>query len=187
MKNLELLELVHKTTKGAFSDVKLVSPTPDYIYYIRDNFLHRYDFTCGDTSQLCPHNFEGATHLKALVIENKICVVICDQLQIVNLNGTQVQSIQFRKKISVISWNPTEELAALVFHDGEIATYNIDYENAEIFPQGKSSIDAKIPDTVYVGWGSKDTQFRGSEGKLKNQIPGKTLLTNYKIIILHDS
>ncbi|EFA05580.2 elongator complex protein 1 [Tribolium castaneum] len=173
MKNLELLELVHKGVPYPFTNVTLVSQTPQLIYYIRANSLHSHDLTCGETIQLGPPIFADASHLKSLIIENKTCVVVNNDLFIIALPN-KFDKITFDKKIIEISWNPTEELVAVVFDDGEISTFCIDYENAEAFPQGKSSTDAGIPDTVYVGWGSKDTQFRGSEGKIKDQTPVET-------------
>ncbi|XP_044260118.1 elongator complex protein 1 [Tribolium madens] len=173
MKNLELLELVHNGAPGLFTNVTLVSQTPQFIYYIRDTSLHSHDPTCGKTVQLGPPVFAEASQLKFLVIENKICVVVKTDLYII-APPEKINKIPFRKEIIEISWNPTEELVAIVFHDGEISTFCVDYENGEVFPQGTSSTDAGIPDTVYVGWGSKDTQFRGSEGRIKDQPPVDT-------------
>ncbi|KAJ3653039.1 hypothetical protein Zmor_018957 [Zophobas morio] len=175
MKNLELLQLFHKPVDDTFAPSTIFAQTGDTTYFIKNTTLYKHDFIKNTTLEVCPHNFEDATHLKVLTIENKICIVTKDSIHIFDPEEHQeLQTLAFDSDIAAISWNPTEEIVALVSQSGDVATYSIDYINGEVFPQGQSSVQAKIPDTVYVGWGSKDTQFRGSEGKLKKTTPVET-------------
>jgi hypothetical protein len=173
MKNLELLELEHKTVSDTFSDVEVFTQTSDSLYFIHNNTLHKHEINNNKTTELCPQNFEGATSVKFLAFENKICIVTQNNVCIFDPDGSiELQTYKFEQPIAAASWNLTEEIIAIVFENGDVATYNFDYENGQIFSQGQSSVNAKIPDTVYVGWGSKRRSLGVPKANSRNRTPG---------------
>lgn len=182
MNNLELLELRHDTLTNLFEDINFFDHTLEGVFYLKGGTLHKYDTTLNISEELCPQIFTNAISIKVLQIEQKVCIVTIQSLYIVDINGIhEVQNVNFESKINAIEWNPLEEVVAVVFENGNIEVFSVDYENGELFSQGHSTLGTKVPDTVYVGWGSKDTQFRGSEGKLKNktsETPGKKIKSN---------
>lgn len=187
MNNLELLELKHDFVTEIFRDVTFFNHTLNDIFYVKGASLYKHDTTLNTSEELCPQIFNDIISIKVLEIEQKVCLVTKHTLHIVDPKGdNEIQIVSFEEEIAAIEWSLSEEAVVIVFENGNIAVFSVDYENGEIFSQGSSSVDAKVPDTLYVGWGSKDTQFRGSEGKLKNKSnekPGNT--RTYKIVFIY--
>ncbi|XP_060518646.1 elongator complex protein 1 [Cylas formicarius] len=73
----------------------------------------------------------------------------------------------FAVKIESLAWNPNE--TCLVVCDYEETLYglifecNIDLQEYKFIEAWKSCLQDPVPNSVYVGWGSYNTQFKGSK------------------------
>lgn len=71
-------------------------------------------------------------------------------------------------KIKSISWNPNETCLLIVNEEETIFGLHFQVINAEkqqynFVPLTPAHINDSVPNSVYVGWGSHNTQFKGSK------------------------
>lgn len=118
-----------------------------------------------------PEEFQFVSALEYLSFENKLFFTTSNELVYYSLDSEELRHIPLEQNIACTAWNSTQETLAVVFENSEVATYNIDYESGIARRLAKSELGAKVPQTVYVGWGSANTQFRGTEGKKKQDVP----------------
>lgn len=156
-----------KTSSGKISGIVIVDE--DDFYYIKDGEF------CSMRNNveivLCPESmFETIPggELEYLAFENRIWFATRDRMVYYCRDTEQVSSVFFDKSVSCAAWNPTREVLAVVHEDdAQVVVYTIDLENECTQCMDCTSLSVSVPRGVYVGWGSADTQFRGSEGKLK--------------------
>lgn len=141
----------------------------EVIFSIKDNklFVQKDD----TETSVSPEEFYGVSNLEYLSFENKLFFTTTNELVYYCLDSEDIRRIQLEENIACTAWNSTQETLAVVFESFAVATYNIDFESCTARCLAKSNLSSTVPQTVYVGWGSANTQFRGSEGKKKQTAP----------------
>eukprot|EP00039_Didymoeca_costata_P016438 m.296180 g.296180 ORF g.296180 m.296180 type:complete len:1416 (-) comp16393_c6_seq55:75-4322(-) len=71
----------------------------------------------------------------------------------------------FDDGIAAVRWSPDEELLAILTKAGVLLLLSRDYDVIAETPVSREEFGAAEP--INVGWGKKETQFRGKAGKLK--------------------
>lgn len=187
MRNLKINSIKRFDLKSIISDSEriggIVAVNNDF-YYIKNDG----EFCTTQNNQesvLSPEIFVSIlAGPEYLSFEDRIWFATDDKLIYYCPKTDTITSIALAKKALCFGWNPTKEILVVVHEDAEVVTYSVDLVNEcvqSLCGNNKSSLYSAVPDGVYVGWGSADTQFRGSEGKIKKQ-PGKEirLLLFYK-------
>lgn len=122
--------------------------------------------------QLISLNEAGTTivDIEYLLEENKICLVT-DDGNISTLGPFHDESplepfleVPLDQSIQAVSWSPDQELVVLVCKDNDIFLLLDRFWN-EIGRKELNPTEFGACSQVNVGWGSKATQFHGSEGK----------------------
>lgn len=162
MKNLQLVNFdLKKLPKNPCQ----VTVNEDVVYFIKENKLYKF-YNCIETL-LSNDTYNCLTPLEFLQFENRLWFGTGHEFISYCSQSNTILTIPLEDEYLCATWNPTQEVLAVVFANSKVATFNIDYETGIALPINQSSLHASVPQTVYVGWGSANTQFRGSEGKLK--------------------
>lgn len=169
MKNLQLMTIHRRKLQQSSENASQIAANDEAIFSIKDNKL----FVQKDSTEtlVSPEEFHCVSALEYLSFENKLFFTTTNELVYYSLDSEDIRRIPLEETISCTSWNSTQETLAVVFENSAVATYNIDYESGTVRLLAKSDLSANVPQTVYVGWGSANTQFRGSEGKNKQNAP----------------
>lgn len=168
MKNLEVTTINRKPLQPSTSEASQIAVNGDTIFLIKDNNLHSQ--IADITEILSPVEYNHIIAFEYLTFENKLFIATSNGLVYYCPQTEDTITVPFEQQLAAAAWNSTQEVLAVVFSNAEVATYNVDHENGIARCLDKSSLEAKVPQTVYVGWGSADTQFRGSEGKMKTKV-----------------
>ncbi|XP_018573163.1 elongator complex protein 1 [Anoplophora glabripennis] len=67
------------------------------------------------------------------------------------------------KRIVALAWNPSETAVVIIDEVDKIILCNFSTPKFEI--QNSNYLSAEVPGSVYVGWGSENTQFQGLTGR----------------------
>lgn len=146
-------------------NVSKVTINESVVYAIKEKKLYQYS---DDIEKLLSAAiFECVTELEYLLFENKLWFGTGEELVYYSPELDVVSTIDLDSAFVAAVWNPTQEILTVVHCSSEVATYIVDYENCYARCLGRCPMNTAVPQTVYVGWGSANTQFRGSEGKLK--------------------
>lgn len=165
MKNLQLVTISTKDLPKSPINASHVACNEDTIYLIIDKKLYK---SYNDTETLVSdETYECITPLEFLTFENKLWFGTGHEFISYCPESELITRILLEDEFLCATWNPTQEALAVVFANSDVATFNIDYESGIALRINRSNLQAAVPQTVYVGWGSANTQFRGSEGKLK--------------------
>lgn len=73
--------------------------------------------------------------------------------------------------IEASCWSPDQELLVLITGDGNVVIMTADFEPLNEFPLNKDEFGENM--FVNVGWGKKETQFHGKEGKQAAKVSKK--------------
>lgn len=94
-------------------------------------------------------------------------VCLADSIGDVLLYDIVGQSVEvlgsFPSGIACMSWSPDQEIVVIVSDDNKLILMTSSFDpltEVDLNPQEEGEVDI-----VSVGWGSKKTQFHGSEGK----------------------
>lgn len=164
MKNLKLRSVSRKRLEHGYNLTSVIAI--DDAFYLVQNGEFRL-LRNNTVSVLSPESHRLVAPLEHLSFENKICLVSDSQLLLYDPSTEDLLSLPFDIPLECAAWNATQEILAVVHTNSDVATYSIDFESAVARCLEKSFLEAEVPQTVYVGWGSAETQFRGSEGKRK--------------------
>lgn len=165
MKNLQLATLTTQNLPKCPINATHVTCNDGVIYLIRDKKLYKSFNDC--ETLLSEESYKCITPLEFLTFENKLWFGTGHEFISYCPDTNTITKILLEDEFLCASWNTTQETLAVVFSNYDVATFNIDYESGIPLLVNKSNLNAAVPQTVYVGWGSANTQFRGSEGKLK--------------------
>lgn len=115
------------------------------------------------------------SHIQYLAMHNAIFLASKFNLIILDRN-TLKMNIRHKLGTAIIeaSWNPMETSLVLISGNHEIYLYSFSGTSFEI--KYSSLLYANVPASVYVGWGSENTQFRGlkktEECRLNDYVQG---------------
>lgn len=168
MRNLKINRIQRtpiNTENGEISGIVAITlNTSTVLFYIKDGQF--YMFRDDKEILLTPQSFENLIGKpEYLEFERRVWFATKDMLVYYDYETEEVVSVPLQTPAQCFAWNPTKELLAVVHENGQVVTYTVDFNRMDC-----TSLDSAVPDSVYVGWGSADTQFRGSEGKLKKQL-----------------
>lgn len=165
MRNLKVNRIIRTALKADGGTVTDIVVNGEDIYYMKNCQLCL--LRNGVESILSPEKYEIVASAEYLPFENVIWFATANSFVIYSIAKEEITDVKVSKCLLAAAWNATKEVLAVVHEDSEVATYVIDYENRSATRLECSRLDAAVPKTVYVGWGSAINQFRGSDGKLR--------------------
>lgn len=113
---------------------------------------------------------EGILTIDWIPIENTIYMGDGDKFNCYNVHTKENSIIEIPDGYIVYAWNPSQDKIALVSKDGYLKTATLDvYNSTCTFSSALELATTEISPFIDIGWGSRDTQFRGSEGKILKQ------------------
>lgn len=127
-------------------------------------------------SELTQNKFITLSYLKA---DNLIFIATELHLVLVNIEQKLVFSpfVYPYPKIQEACWNPSQKLLVVIDENENIQAYVLrmtEQGGYEFFLYLSSSLQKDSPNSIYVGWGDQNTQFRGIKKKVE-VIDGKSI------------
>ncbi|KAK5646013.1 hypothetical protein RI129_004477 [Pyrocoelia pectoralis] len=170
MKNLEVFQI--KRSKCNYADVNAVVSEGDVTFALSNSRLHFY---LEDKFHIFENSYNCITKFEILKIERVLWFGTGQEFIWVDL-FKNLHVITVHSEFSAAEWNPTQDAITVVFTNGEIGLYVVNFQDCTITSIGQSHlINAKPSVVLNVGWGSEETQFRGTAGKLVKVL----ILINY--------
>lgn len=170
MRNLKLLySRVTELKNSKVNQINLSTESIGTIFFASDNDLFSYDWHSGQTNIIAPLDDKKVVGLEYISLNNELCVIKEDgEAQVYHLDRLTVDTNDSAFEIcpvgiKAISWSHDQEVIAVVTHDYKLIVMNIVYE-----PVSESNLlDEQFGEGEFinVGWGRKETQFHGTEGK----------------------
>lgn len=126
--------------------------------------------TLGNTDTICnklitdlpgPDNLHGFEYL---ALNDEFCLAVGTTLSVFNpkINPEGCDEVAFFDyPVAAMSWSPDQEIVAVVTEDLRCIVLNSVYDTLA----DTNLIESGEEQFVNVGWGKKETQFHGSEGK----------------------
>lgn len=176
MKNLKLLcnrnaALNHKNVKH----LRLNSEQAGVVYISTEDALLSFDWTGQQSNEIAPiGNVIGIEHLS---LNNELCVATTDgEVLVYNLATNAEESVTFCDGgIKSMAWSHDQEVVAFVTGANLLVVMNSSYD-----PLNETRLDDDHfgdEQFINVGWGKKETQFHGTEGKVAAKMRTDTVLT----------
>lgn len=170
MRNLKLLySRVTELSSSKVNQINLSTESIGTIFFASDNDLFSYDWQSGQTNIIAPLENKKIVGLEYISLNNELCVIKEDgEAKIYHLDRLSIDTNDDAFEIcpggiKAVSWSHDQEVIAVVTHDYKLIVMNIVYE-----PIAESNLlDEQFGDGEFinVGWGKKETQFHGTEGK----------------------
>lgn len=165
MRNLELLH--SRTAELAVSVVRFINLSTENIgttFVASSGELHSFDWQQRQTNAIAP--LDGpVVGVEYLSLNNEVCVATeAGEVIVHNLQQSSNESVTFCEGgLKTMAWSHDQEVVAFVTQTNSLVVMNSAYDPiAEV-----SLLDEAFGDEVFinVGWGKKETQFHGTEGK----------------------
>lgn len=165
MKNLELL--YNRTLKLSIESLVhfVLNTNENGVAYISTNFtLFQCNLQNNDIKQI--HTIDDEIiGLEYLSLNNEICIATSQgDVIIVNLQTGTSENVTFCDGgIERMGWSPDQEIVAFITKSKQLVVMNSMYD-----PIFEGLLDEQcfgVNEFVTVGWGKKETQFHGTEGK----------------------
>ncbi|KAJ6635662.1 Elongator complex protein 1 [Pseudolycoriella hygida] len=165
MKNLELL--YNRTLNLPIeSSVHLVLNANEHqLAYISTNgTVHRCNLQNNDIEPIHTTD-DQIIGLEYLPLNDEICIATSEgDVSVVNLRTETCENVTFcNGGIERMSWSPDQEIVVFITKSKQLVVMNSMYD-----PIYEGLLDEKcfgVNEFVNVGWGKKETQFHGTEGK----------------------
>lgn len=172
MKNLELFEVSRETIEDSYNNVSRIAFTKDCVYALKNSHVTVYSRDSGDILHTFEEPFQSITDFEILTIENILWFGTGDEFVYINIDNNELHKIQPCESFTAAAWNPAQDSIAVLSTNGEIGAYRVDYEDDLIIQIETADLNscANKEDFINVGWGSVNTQFRGTAGKLSTVV-----------------
>lgn len=165
MRNLELL--YSQTADLDVTKVNFMNLSTENIgttYIASDEQLLSFDWIQRQTNEIAPLA-NAIVGLEFLALNNELCIATVDgEVIVYNLHQTSDESVTFCDGgLKAMSWSHDQEVVVFVTKANSLVVMNSAYDPiAEI-----NLLDENFGDEAFinVGWGKKETQFHGTEGK----------------------
>ncbi|KAF5282772.1 hypothetical protein FQR65_LT02769 [Abscondita terminalis] len=175
MKNLELFQLVRNHFKESREGATHIAFQDDYTFFLRNNILHLHD---QHELKVFENTYNCITHFETLKIEKILWFGTGKEFVWVDCKK-QLHHIPLYFEFDAAVWNPSQDAIAVVQPDGEVGVFIVNFSDETIVPMGSSHLINVVPNTIVnVGWGSENTQFRGTAGKLVKTEPKDVPVNN---------
>lgn len=170
MRNLKVLySRVTELSISKVNQINLSTESIGTIFFATDNDLLSYNWQSGQTTIIAPLENKKVVGLEFISLNNELCVISEDgEAEIHHLDRLTVDTNDGAYTIcpggiKAISWSHDQEVVAVVTPDHKLIVMNVVYE-----PISESNLlDDHFGEGEFinVGWGRKETQFHGTEGK----------------------
>ncbi|CAG8446071.1 15447_t:CDS:10 [Acaulospora morrowiae] len=163
-----------------------INPESADFYFLRfsDSSLSNVELVkCSELETLLPDmsviaSFPNSDHtqelneivrgLKFLMDTQSICIAFAGgDIFMVSLDGSVEVMGSVDSHIKCMEWSPDEEVVVFVTGNDTILEMTKDFDVITEFPINVEELGEAV--SISVGWGKKETQFHGSEGKLAAQ------------------
>lgn len=170
MRNLQLL--YSRTTNLDISKINHINQSTETagttFFTTTNNELFKHDWQSGQTESIAPFEAENVVGFEYISLNNELCVVDEDgSLHHIEFDGLNNRIISSPDTIKAIAWSHDQEVIATVTKDYKLIVLNVVYDPIaetnlldDAFGEGQF---------INVGWGKKETQFHGTEGKAAAQ------------------
>ncbi|KAG4079541.1 hypothetical protein HA402_010373 [Bradysia odoriphaga] len=165
MRNLELLYNQTLTLPIASSVRFALNTNENGVAYVATNTeLYRCNLQTSDVKQIHATD-DQIIGMEYLSLNDEICIATCQgDVGIFNLRLETCENVTFCDGgIEQMSWSPDQEIVAFVTQSKQLVVMNSMYD-----PISEGALDEQcfgVNEFVNVGWGKKETQFHGTEGK----------------------
>lgn len=165
MKNLELL--YNKTLKLSVESLVhfvLNSNENGLAYISSNNELYRWNLQNNDIKHIHTTD-DNIIGMEYLSLNNEICMSTSSgDVIIINLQMDSSENVTFCDGgIEQMSWSPDQEIVVFITKSHQLVVMNSIYD--PIFEVALNEQSFGANEFINVGWGKKETQFHGTEGK----------------------
>lgn len=165
MRNLQLL--YNCTSKLNATDIKHIQSSVDgskTTYLASDTELLSFDWTNLQTTQIAPLT-NPIVNFEYLSLNHELCVATeAGEIVVYNLSQNSDESVSFCEGgLKAMKWSHDQEVVAFVTKANLLVVMNSAYDpisEINLFDEAFGE-----EEFINVGWGKKETQFHGSEGK----------------------
>lgn len=174
MRNLKLLW--HRKAVLDQNNVKhlhLSGEQVGVVYISTEDALLSFDWNGEHSSEIAP--IGNVVGIEQLSLNNELCVATTDgDVRVYNLCTNAEESVTFCDGgIKSMAWSHDQEVVAFVTAANLLVVMNSAYD-----PLNESRLDDEEfgdDQFINVGWGKKETQFHGTEGKAAAKIKTETM------------
>lgn len=161
MNNIELLGLTK--LKGKLDGVTNATYDNDLLVYIKDSYLTVENIKTQDLSKCSLEEYTGKVLLlKYLRLHNAVVCVMDKEILIMDLANNSIENFKPGTEIATAAVNPLETTIIVVYANNLIHQYYLVIRDMNWIPFGRpSDVLEQVPNSVYVGWGAQETQFKG--------------------------
>lgn len=168
MKNLKLLynRVGVLKNENSAKHIDLSTEPIGTTFIATDTKLLRFDWNKNETSEIAPIDaILSLIGFQYLLLNNELCVATEDGDVIVhNLDQSTEESVTFCDGgLKTMSWSHDQEVVAFVTKTNLLVVMNSAYDAISETRLLDDEFGAE--EFMNVGWGKKETQFHGSEGK----------------------
>lgn len=165
MKNLKLL--YNRNRQTDLKDIKYVAVDTDrsnISYIFTSDGQYSLDWDSKELVRIASvGDVIGCEHL---ALNNELCLATsAGEVIVVNLQTNGEESVTFCDGgIQTMAWSPDQEVVAFVTNAKSLVVLNSAYD-----PLAEHNLDDEAfgeEEFINVGWGKKETQFHGTEGKV---------------------
>lgn len=167
MRNLGLIYAIKKHIQNL--DVKLFIPTSanndaeNLLYLYTGSHIVSLDLNTNAIKELL--DIFEVVNCEYLSLNNEICIATeCGEVLIINLDTKNHELVTFCDDgIEKMLWSPDQEVITFITKTKKVVVMTSTYE--VINETQLNDINFGEKEFINVGWGKKETQFHGSEGK----------------------
>lgn len=164
MRNLKLL--YNRNTKLGKENIRHLRVSTDKAgisYFYENDELSSFDWSTSTTNELAP--VPNVISIENLSLNNELCVATAEgDVSVLNLDTLTTESVTFCDDgIECMAWSHDQEVVAFVTTTKRLVVMNSAYD-----PVNECNLDDDDfgdEQFINVGWGKKETQFHGTEGK----------------------
>lgn len=166
MRNLILLQHKYQLVNClAIEHIQVDHNERDVIYAANKETVFKVNCTTKTTAEI--HKLENGNivGIQHLSLNDELCIATEDgEVIIVNLNAQIAESVAFCDGgIERMCWSPDQEVIVFLTQTGRLVVMDTSY--SPIFESELNDSEFGDRAFVNVGWGRKETQFHGTEGK----------------------
>lgn len=166
MRNLELLySRTAKLDLLNLNHISLSTENTGTIFLASNDQLSTFDWESGQTNVIWPLEYHQIVSFEYLSLNNELCVATeAGEVFVYNVYQSTNESVTFCEGgLKAMSWAHDQEVVAFVTKPNTLVVMNSAYDPiAE-----ERLLDDSFGDEAFIniGWGKKETQFHGTEGK----------------------
>ncbi|CAH0562604.1 unnamed protein product [Brassicogethes aeneus] len=170
MNNLELFH--RKKVPLDLQDVIYGLYENDFVIYIKNNILYVHEHGIITSTHSLDKYSDKVVKLYFNCLDNIVGVVTDNEVVIVDLPTGKIDIFVPGPKIISAEWNPQGTTVLLIYQNYDVAQFYSNISDLNWTPHATSSLNDDVPNSIYVGWGHQETQFKGH---LANDLYGEDM------------